>query len=146
MDWDLYLEENTTCVDDTNQNSGQDEVQAKASKDPKRKFQVCSTSNHELQNSEAVNNNADLQIQLPPEIIDNLEVYSQLFYLISLFYFTIFTYPVNITPLLFNITVLLYNIYLSSIYNTACIVVFWVFVRGFILFVCDFTTLLTLYP
>ncbi|GMY39749.1 pyriculol/pyriculariol biosynthesis cluster transcription factor 1-like [Fagus crenata] len=70
MDWDLNLEENTTCVDETNQNSGQDEVQAKASKDPKRKFQVCSTSNHELQNSEAVNNNADQQIQLPPEIID----------------------------------------------------------------------------
>ena len=116
MDWDLYLEENTTCVDDTNQNSGQDEVQAKASKDPKRKFQVCSTSNHELQNSEAVNNNADQQIQLPPEIFDNLEVYSQLFYLISLFYFTIFTYPVYITLL-----ALLFFEYLSGVLYYLCV-------------------------
>ena len=89
MEWYFDIEENTTCIDETNQNSSQDEVQAKASENSKMKFLVGSTSNHGLQDSEAVNNNADQQIQLPPEIIV-LEVYSLLF---NYLYFTIFTYP-----------------------------------------------------
>ena len=64
-------------------------------------FQVGFTSNHGLQNSEAVNTIADQQIQLSPEII-LLEVDSQLFYSISLLYFTIFTYLIYIYIYIYN--------------------------------------------